>query len=257
MKKRIFMISLVIVVLVLLNIPVRSAYVAPILMYHKIDAAESLISKIAISPETFQRQMEFLYRNKYNVIPLTELIELISKGEKIPHNTVCITFDDGYENNYTKAFPILEEYNLPATIFIIVDFVGKPGYLSRRQLKELGDSKTITLGSHTSTHPVLTKIDKKYFKKEIVDSKGRLDIRVAKSVELFSYPLGAFDENVRKAVIDAGYSGAVVTNLGKDYPRDDIYALRRVRISESSANMFVFWIETSGYYTFIKERRDD
>jgi len=257
MKKRIFTISLIIVVLVLLNIPVRGTYVVPILMYHKVDAAESLTSKLAVSPETFQRQMEFLHRNKYNVIPLIELIELMEKGGRIPHNTVCITFDDGYESNYTKAFGILEEYNLPATMFVIVDFIGKPGYLSKRQIKELANSKIIALGSHAATHPVLTKIDKKYLKKEIVDSKDKLDTRVAKPVELFSYPLGAFDENIRKVVMDAGYSGAVATNPGKDYTKNDVYALKRVRISESSANMFVFWVEASGYYTFIKERRDD
>lgn len=76
-------------------------------------------------------------------------------------------------------------------------------------------------------------------------------------VNAFSYPEGRFNDRIRKLVINAGYKLAVATNPGKKFPSDDIFALKRLRISSTSNNLFVFWIETSGFYTFVKEHRDD
>ena len=90
---------------------------------------------------------------------------------------------------------------------------------------------------------------------QINDSKRILEKRLAAEIEEFSYPEGRFTDKIRQEVIDAGYSVAVATNPGKDYPDDDVFALKRLRISENSRNMFVFWVETSGFYTFMKEHR--
>lgn len=257
MKRRVIVIVSLIIGLAVFNFGVQKQYVTPILMYHKIDKAESRKGKLAVSPEVFEKQMSFLARNKYNVISLQQLIGLIKNKEKIPHNTVVITFDDGYENNYSAAFPVLKKYNLKATIFVIADFITKPGYMTEAQLKELSDSGLITIASHTFTHPVLTKIDAQAANYEITQSKDALEVIIKKPVKLFSYPLGAFNEAIRAAVIKETYLGAVATNPGKKYPKDDIYALKRMRIAENAGNMFIFWVQTTGYYTFIKEHRDD
>lgn len=257
MRKRIIVFVFIIASLIVLDFQVRKHYVVPILMYHKVDKNDSLESKLAVSPQVFEKQMNFLARNKYKVISLNQLVSLIKAKSKIPQNTIVITFDDGYENNYSQAYPILKKYNLPATIFIIVDFINKPGYMTQGQLRELAQSGLITLGSHTMSHPVLSKIDEKLLDEEIAGSKRVLEEKISMPVTLLSYPLGAFSESVRRKVIEAGYKGAVATNPGKNYPSDDAYALKRMRISENAGNMFVFWIELSGYYTFIKEHRDD
>lgn len=257
MRKRIIVFVFIIASLIVLDFQVRKHYVVPILMYHKIDRVESLKSGLSVSPEAFEKQMSFLFRNKYNVVSLRKFLGLAVGKRAIPKNTIVITFDDGYENNYTEAFPILKKYNLPATIFIITDFIGNPGYMNREQLKELSDSGIITIASHTVHHPVLTKIGAAEAKKEIKESKAMLEELLARPIELFSYPLGAFDAGVRQEVMSVGYLGAVATNPGKNYPNNDIYALKRMRISENAGNMFVFWAEVSGYYTFIKEHRDD
>jgi hypothetical protein len=67
--------------------------------------------------------------------------------------------------------------------------------------------------------------------------------------------MGRFSDKARRAVIAAGYKIAVATNPGKKYPNNDIFVLKRLRISENAGNLFVFWIETSGYYNFIREHR--
>lgn len=78
--------------------------------------------QMAVSIESFKKQMEFLSKN-YNVVPLEELIYNIKENKKLPRKAIAITFDDGYANNYTNAYPILKENNLPATIFLATDYI--------------------------------------------------------------------------------------------------------------------------------------
>ncbi|MBU4205184.1 PAS domain S-box protein [Patescibacteria group bacterium] len=113
----------------------RGQYVAPIIMYHRIDE-DAGVSRISVSPESFKRQMYFLKGRDYNVVRLEDLPELLSSG-KIPRRTIAITFDDGYENNYTDAYPVLKELGLPATIFISPAFIGTDGYLTWDQVIEM------------------------------------------------------------------------------------------------------------------------
>jgi len=94
-----------------------------------------------------------------------------------------------------------------------------------------------------------------YAFKELADSKRMLESRLGKSVDYLCYPLGAHDDRIKELVKEAGYKAAVATNPGRFKPADDIFAIKRVRISRSSDNLFVFWIETSGYYNFMREHR--
>jgi peptidoglycan/xylan/chitin deacetylase (PgdA/CDA1 family) len=93
-------------------------------------------------------------------------------------------------------------------------------------------------------------------RRQIADSKRILEQKLKRPVTMFSYPAGLFNSRVRSLVIDAGYKLAVATSPGRDYPSDDIYALKRLRISHTSDNLFVFWFETSGIYTFFKESKN-
>jgi peptidoglycan/xylan/chitin deacetylase (PgdA/CDA1 family) len=234
----------------------RSVYVVPVLMYHKIDEHYKE-SKLSVSPESFERQMRFLRKNGYNIVSLDELAGLIKSKKSIPYKTVAITFDDGYENNYTAAFSVLKEYNIPACIFMPVDKIGREGYLGWKQLKEMSASG-IEIGSHTLSECYLPDIkDERRLRREIFDSRKRIKAEIPEGGDFFAYCGGGFDQKIRQLVIDAGYKGACATNPGKDYPDDDIYAIKRIRISRTSDNLLVFWIETSGLYTWIKEVRDE
>lgn len=237
-------------------------YTVPILMYHYINAEESRRSKLGVSPKAFQRQMSFLRRHKYNIVALETLVDLIKEKKKIPPKTVVITFDDGYLDNYTNAFPILKKYNIPATIFVVVDRIGKrlgnDDYMSQENIEELLMSGIISIGSHSVSHPNLSEIESESkLRYEISGSKKILEKALNTKVDFFSYPFGSLAAKARDFVIEAGYKGAVGTNFPKDYPAGDIYALKRLRISENCNNMFIFWVETSGLYTYIKEHRDE
>ena len=233
----------------------REQYVVPIIMYHRIDE-KAAVSKLSVCPESFERQLSLLKKHSYNVVKLHELAELVRKGN-VPHKTIAITFDDGYENNYTCAYPVLKRLGIPATIFIVPALIGKEGYLSWDQVVEMSESGIISIGSHSMTHAYLPALPEQKLDVEILDSKRAIESHIRKEVYSFSYPVGAFNDYVRGKVKNAGYRIAVATNPGKDYPAHDLFAMKRVRISRTSDSLFTFWIETSGFYTWIKEHRDE
>lgn len=238
----------------------RQQYVVPILMYHSIDPAAAAQNRLAVTADTFDKQMHFLKSHHYNVITLKALVGLIKNKKKIPVKTICISSDDGYRDNYTYAFPILKKYNLPATMFIILDEVSRPqgDRLSWGEIKIMQDSGLITFGSHTlGPEPLINFKSETEIRRQIFDSKKILEEKLGRKVEFFSYPEGLFDARIKQLVIDAGYSGAVATNPGRDYADDDVFLLKRLRISENSSNMFIFAVESSGFYMFLKEHQKE
>lgn len=253
-KRRFIAIGVILIIAVSVILYAKAQYVVPIIMYHKIDG-NSAASRLSVSPESFKAQMSFLKSHKYNVVKLEDLAEMV-REDKLPSKTIAITFDDGYENNYLSAYPVLKEIGLPATIFIIPAMIGNDGYLTWDQVIEMSESGIISIGSHSLSHPWLPGMAVQKLDSEIVDSKRSIESHIRKDVHAFSYPLGGFNKEVRKKVIEAGYKIAVATNPGKKYPKHDIFAMKRLRISDTSDNLFVFWFETTGFYTWIKEHRD-
>lgn len=258
-RKRLVVVFVILAVLsVTLANFVRGKYVIPILMYHSINPHIQKEDRLAITPEMFRKQMRFLRDRHYNVITLGEAADIIRDKKKAPRRTVAITFDDGYKDNYTYAFPVLKEYNFPATMFIIVNEVGREqgDRVSWDDLKAMQASGLVSIGSHTLNHPYLVDLSSQdEVTKEVRDSKKILEEKLGRKADAFCYPAGRFNEKIRQVVIDSGYKFAVATNPGKKVPDDDIFAIKRLRISQNCANLFVFWVETSGYYNFMRENR--
>lgn len=234
----------------------KTAYVVPVLMYHAIDNNDK-VTKLSVNPASFERQMKFLHDHKYNVVTLERVVKYLERKEPIPPKTVAITFDDGFYNNYQYAFPVLKKYDLPATIFVIVGSVGKPGYLGWKEIREMVDSGVIEIGSHTISHKWLPAMGTKQLKDELNNSKMRLEKETGKPISVLCYPIGAHNDRVERETAAAGYACAVATNPGPLAPIDNAYAIKRIKISRTSDNLIAFWLETSGYYTWIKEHRDD
>jgi peptidoglycan/xylan/chitin deacetylase (PgdA/CDA1 family) len=235
---------------------VRQQYVLPIAMYHSVQPQVPGESRLVVSTAAFERQMSFLARNKYKVLTLEQAADIVKSRKKVSGSVVVITFDDGYEDNYIYAFPILKKYNIPATIFLVYNDIGKPDKLTWEQIREMDASGLITFGSHTLTHPLFDEMnDRQAIIDEIALSKKNLEENLGYSVNTFAYPCGRITPLVRQEVINAGYTAAVVTNPGKRICNDDPFALKRLRISENAGNMFIFWVEISGYYNFIRENR--
>lgn len=227
-------------------------YSVPILMYHSIK--ENPGDQLSVSPQNFEKQMNFLHKNKYKVISFRELVNYLRSDQTLSPKTVVITLDDGYEDNYLYAFPVLKNNNLPATIFLISDYVERDNYLTWPQIEEMADNR-IEIGSHSKTHPDLNKLnDPKLLGEEILGSKKNIEARISRPVNSFCYPFGSMNDLVKEAVIKAGYSGAGLTHKRRRYDKNDVYALSRIKITNTD-NLFVFWVKTSGYYTLFKRKK--
>lgn len=235
------------------NAALSRFYVTPVLMYHHIDG-DAEQTKLSVSPASFTRQMAFLKRRGYRVLSLGEYVRLLKSGEQPRRKSAVITFDDGYEDNYRTAAPILKQMGFPATVFVQLNGIGREGYLTETQMREL-PAWGLEIGSHTLHHAFLPDIAGEERVNEIAGSKKILEEKLGRPVKLFSYPGGGFDAAARQIVIDSGYDGAVATHPGRGYPRADPYALKRIRISRTADNPIVFWLQVSGFYTYIEEAR--
>ena len=256
---RIVLIGFIIFLVILIagGLVLRKKFIGPVLMYHYvIDTDKAKKDKRILKPQSLEDQLRFLKVNDYNIISVEEYAKLLKANQPIPRNTAVLTFDDGHLDNYTNAYPLLKKYSIPATMYVIVEDISRPGFMTKEQIIEMSKSGLITIGSHAlhGEHlPTIT--DEEELRREIYDSKQRLEVLLGKPVNCFSYPIGGFNKKIREMVIDAGYTCAVTTSPGLDYPNNDPYAIKRVRISESSSNIFVFWFESSGMYKYILEKR--
>jgi len=251
-------ITATIIVLVALfgYVEVRSYSVVPVLMYHSFQEKNTKPTP-NVTPEVFRRQMEFFANNGYNIVGPDKVIAYMTKKEKMPAKTVAITIDDGDYSFYEKGYPILKEYKIPAVLFMATDRIGQPGYVGWKELREMSDSGLITIGSHTMSHPWLPTIsvDEKKVYEELAQSKDILEKITGKKVEYLCYPNGGFNDLIKESAKKYGYKGAFTTNPDKRSPIDDIYAIRRLKMSSSTKSPVIIWGKVSRYYAWIKEHR--
>jgi peptidoglycan/xylan/chitin deacetylase (PgdA/CDA1 family) len=271
-----------------------------VLCYHRVnDDAHPFFTGTPLA--LFRRQMEAL-RQHFKVLPLAELAER-ARLRDLPRNGVAVTFDDGYRDNYTNAFPILRDLGLPATIFLTTDAVdgnallwhdrvfdafhrtpkdearfedgvlplgpadrhaslatvlarlrrssprdrdrqiesllqdlgiepGVPGgweKLSWQEAREMA-SQGVSFGAHTLDHPILTFVSEEEARRQIRESKRRIETELGSEVTMFAYPNGGasdFDRSTQRIVEEEGLSLAVTTVSGANDGATNPYSLRR------------------------------
>ena len=204
---------------------------ASVLMYHSISDRQDLFS--AVSPEAFQKQMAYLAGKRYPVIPLAELVRRLRAHEPLG-GSVALTFDDGYRDNYTTVFPLLKQYNFPATIFVTTNLIGMPGYCSAGELREMYDSGLVAIEPHTLSHPKLAKLSRADAEHEIRDSREKLQDIIGTAPNLFAYPYGSFSEETTAMVREMNFAGAVTVEEGTIGPDTDVFRLPRNSVDSST-----------------------
>lgn len=160
-----------------------------ILMYHCVGEDIFGMKSLFVSTDEFDKQMKYLHDNGYTTITFDE-IENAKKYKK----PVIITFDDGYENNYKVAYPILKKYNLKASIFLVFNSLGKKKYLNIEQINEMKSS--IEFLSHTLNHPNLSEISLEEAEYQISQSKYQLEKLLGSKVNSIAYPFGGYNYNI-------------------------------------------------------------
>lgn len=200
----------------------------PVLYYHSVN--ENADNEVTITPEMLKEQLNYINDNDYVTITIKELYDYLKNNQPIPEKSIVITFDDGYMNNYTEAFPILKEMNMKATIFCVGNSLDGSYYLSKDAIKEMSDYG-IDIESHTVNHLHLDTLSYNDQVSELKRSKEILENITGKEVLSIAYPFGDYNDDTLRAVKDAGYKLAFTTNLGLSDRNDNIFELDRIYIS--------------------------
>lgn len=130
----------------------------PILMYHSVENRPG--NRLCVPPEQLEQRLKYLHDNGYYTLTPAEAYKALVENKRPwgKQKLVLVSFDDGYENNYFKAFPLLKKYHTHAMIALITSKVGTPGILTLKQVKHLQKSKWVTLVSHTQDHQELDRL---------------------------------------------------------------------------------------------------
>jgi Predicted xylanase/chitin deacetylase len=198
----------------------------PIFLYHQIGYSEIKDNPYYVSPEEFEKQIFLLHAWGYKTITVQQLANAILNGAELPYKPIVLTFDDGNDNTYTRAFPIMQKYNFTGTAYIVYNYVGITNYMNKTQIRELYEAGW-EIGSHGISHVDLTQRTDRQ-KDEIVDSKLKLQRLLEVPIQTFAYPFGAYDELSLHYLDFAGYIAAV--GLGPDMrqgPGNIYYLYRR------------------------------
>ena len=229
----------------------RWSYHIPILGYHRVGASRS-DHVPTVSPGTFERQLGWLARYRYRVLSLDELADCLDRGVRFPRHSVLITFDDGYEETHSVAWPILTRFGFPSVVFVAPGEIGGPGFATWVQLTEMAGNG-MTVGSHTMHHSYLPLVQAARLPEELVQSKQVIEERTGRPVHYLSYPIGGFTPETQAFVKQAGYRLACTTNRATSPMAVDRYALRRIKVTEHDANPLRFFVKVSGYYDAFRQ----
>ncbi len=205
-----------------------------------------------LNPQRFRRYIHWLRATGFHAVSASEWFD--TPAEQKP---VLLTFDDGYDDLYSELLPVVQQFDFKPLVFLVADRIGLTNVwdrtrgirarhlLTREQIREM-QKHGVEFASHSLTHPWLPSLDDRELRREVTDSRLRLEDMLGTPVLTFAYPFGGVDQRVRAAVVDAGYKLAFTTKPGLNWWNDPL-CLRRAEVSElDTFPDFVFKLHT-GY----------
>jgi len=220
----------------------------PVLMYHMIEKNENIIpypeaklgKNMAVTPEEFKEQIQYLKSNGYRTITYEQLNDFMITGTRLKDKSIVISFDDGYYSTYKYAYNILKELEMTAEVAVITGVDCMDNMLGRttlskhfnwEQAKEIAQSQVLDLQSHTVTHKNLAEVDEKVLKFELMTSKQSLEDKLHRTITTIIYPSGGYNEKVITEAKRAGYKMGVTTIEGLNYYKDNTMTVKRFTIN--------------------------
>ncbi len=240
-----------------------SPSVIPVLLYHRVipQPLHGRLSGLAVTVEQFERQLRALRRGGFTTITFSDYAAFARGERSLPKRPVILTFDDGYEDNYTFAFPLLQRYTMRAVIYLVADWSRRTNFwdhdqpqvplLQPAQIREMARAG-IEFGSHTLTHPRLPSLARDRARKEISVSKARIEDLLGAQVLSFAYPYAVYSEQTKELVAEAGYRYAVAGDNGPSVFYEDMLEIRRVQVFPWTGT-FGFWKKTRAWYHWYKD----
>jgi peptidoglycan/xylan/chitin deacetylase (PgdA/CDA1 family) len=226
----------------------RRRVVVPILMYHYISApppdADAYRLDLSVTPAQFAAHVGWLAQNEFTAVSLDDLYLALTEGRRLPPRPVILTFDDGYADAYTHAFPVLQQYGMTGTFFVVTEWLDarQPGYLTWDQARQMA-AAGMSIQSHTRAHQYLTDgCDYNCRVYQILGSVETIEAEIGVRPRFFCYPGGRYDAAVLPILEQVGIAAAVTTQAGNRHTSDRLLELKRVRIRNTTTTDDLAWM---------------
>jgi len=207
-------------------------------MYHYIrinpDPRDKTGFALSVTPAAFHAQMDYLARNHFHVIPLSQAVAAIRNHGPLPSRPAVLTFDDGYADFYTTAVPEMQRYGFTATDYVIPGRLGRSSFMTWSQVIA-ADRLGFTLAAHTMNHVALASYPTPRALWEMSESKRQLQEVLGHPVTEFAYPYGSFNGYLAGRARAMGFESAASTISGSWHQPGDLWSLHRQRVSGSTS----------------------
>ena len=220
-----------------------AAQSAVIVLYHHV--AEDTPPSTSISPANFDTHLRYLRDNDFNVIALDRMIDSLRSGQSLPEKSVVITFDDGYSSIYDKAFPMLQSYGYPFTLFLSTEPIddGLSNYMNWDQIRQMSDAGAI-IANHMVDHPYMLELEDNEsnrqrlarLRDDLLEAEQRIAAETGQSHRYLAYPYGEYDPEIKSLLEELNFVG-LAQNSGAVGPDSDFLALPRFPLASIYANL--------------------
>ncbi|MFS8783614.1 polysaccharide deacetylase family protein [Synechococcus sp. R6-6] len=234
--------------------PLASLSYVPAIMYHDVVARRKQVWFDTTVAE-LRQHFEAIKQAGLTPIHIDQLYKHLRDGDPLPEKAILLTFDDAYLGLYENAYPLLKEYNYPATYFVQTGFVGVPtskDHFTWDQMREMDASGLIDFAAHTVNHPPdLRVLDDARLRREVFDCKTKLEQELGHPIHYFAYPEGNRDERVKQYLADAGYRMSFTMDPGFTGQSPNLLEVRRFnqfRITEAIIGARTFTLNRSPDY---------
>ncbi len=208
----------------------------PILMYHYISAAPSVRDLIryglSVPPDMFEAQLKLLHDNGFTTVTLRDVYNYLAVGTPLPDKPIVLTFDDGYLDNYTNAFRILQKYGMVGTFFVLTGKAdaGDPAYLSWDMIQAMSNAG-MDIQLHARDHLDMRNRSYDWLVFQIIGGRQSIEGHTGKPVIFMAYPSGKYDANVLRFLKATNFWAAVTTAYGRQHTLGDALIWDRIRIA--------------------------
>jgi len=243
---------------ILLAVLNRSKNEILVLMYHRID--NGVKKELGVSVRDFCWHMNYLYKKKFNVISMDEAYSMISRNA-IKGKHIVLTFDDGYKDYYTNAYPILKKYDFPSIVYVCPGYIDtnkrywwdrddkRVQLMSWEDICKLNKEGLVNFGSHTMNHCDMDKLSIAEIKNELEMSKKVLEERIGNSIRHFAYPRGIYSKAGEELLKEYYDTGVLISNgrkIDKNCNMQHIYILKRIPVLKSDGR-YLFVARLKGW----------
>ena len=212
----------------------READGVPILVYQRVNDTDKNPTTLTVAD--FDAQMKYLVDNGYHVIAPDDLLDAWQSGKSLPGKPIILTFDDGHEDIYTNVFPILQKYNMRATVFVVTDHIGMKDYLTWDVARALQAGGFVDFESHTMSYKDLTTLKGDKLWNEIYGSKQAIEWALKKPAKFIAYPDGKYTVDAEETSKECGFRAGFIEDYGLAMNDSDNYVLTRIPVLGSNSH---------------------